>query len=52
MYSSKIVLLAFIFLAIWMGFINLFKVMYKNDITWLNNILLAVGIVGVIAYFI
>lgn len=52
MYSSKIILLAFIFLAIWMGFVNLIKVMYKNDIPWLNNILLAIGIVGVIAYFI
>lgn len=52
MYSSKIILLAFIFLATWMGFVNLFKVMYKNDIPWLNNILLAIGIVGVIAYFI
>lgn len=52
MYSSKTILLAFIFLATWMGSINFFKVMYKNDIPWLNNILLAIGIVGVIAYFI
>lgn len=52
MYSSKTILLAFIFLATWMGLVNLFRGMYKNDIPWLNNILLAIGIVGVIAYFI
>ncbi|WP_406543826.1 hypothetical protein [Pseudobutyrivibrio sp.] len=52
MYSSKIILLAFIFLATWMGFVNLFKVMYKNDIPWLNSILFAIGVVGVVAYFI
>ncbi len=52
MYSSKILLLIFIFLAVYWTFVNILKAIYKESIPWGNIILMVVGIVGIVAYFI
>lgn len=51
MYQSKILLLVFIFLTVWMGSINFVKFVRKSAIPPWNFILFASGIVGIIAYF-
>ena len=51
MYTSKIVLLVFIFLAVWMTIVNTGNFIYKNDISTSNTIAQAIGIVGIVAYF-
>ena len=51
MYTSKIVLLVFIFLAVWMTIVNTSNFIYKNGISISNIIAQAIGIVGIVAYF-
>lgn len=50
MYTSKIALLVFIFLAVWFSLVNFCKLVGKEKISALNFILQAIGIVGIIAY--
>lgn len=52
MYTSKLVLLIFVFLAVWMGFINIVKAVRGESIAWGNFVLSAIGITGIVAYFI
>ena len=51
MYTSKIVLLVFIFIAVWFGLINVARLIAHNNLHWFNLFSNAIGIVGVIAYF-
>lgn len=51
MYTSKIVLLVFIFLAVWWSIVNFCKMICGNNIPNGNFILQTIGIVGIIAYF-
>lgn len=50
MYTSKIVLLIFIFLAVWQSIINFGNLIYHNNISTENIIVQAIGIVGIVAY--
>jgi hypothetical protein len=52
MYKSKWVLLIFVFLVAWMGFINIVKAVRGESIAWGNFVLSAIGITGIVAYFI
>ena len=52
MYTSKLELLFFVFLAAWMGFINIVKAVRGESIPSGNFLLSAIGITGIIAYFI
>lgn len=52
MYSSKILLLIFMFVAVLFGTVNTEKTICGNTIGWLNNVLFAIGVVGTIAYYI
>ena len=52
MYTSKILLLVFIFIALWWGSVNLVKTIHGDKIPWGNFVLSTIGIVGIIAYFI
>lgn len=49
---SKMLLVVFIFITVWMGAINVTKIIYRNSIPWGNLIIMALGITGIIAYFI
>ena len=51
MYTSKIVLLIFIFLAVWWSLVNFGRIVGGDRVPGGNFILQAIGIVGVIAYF-
>lgn len=41
--------LLFLFLATWLGFVNLAIVYYKNDVPPYNILIMSIGIVGFIA---
>lgn len=51
MYTSKIVLLIFLFLAVWWSIVNFCKLVRGNGIPKWNFILQTIGIVGIVAYF-
>lgn len=51
MYKSKILLLVFIFIAVWWGSVNIAKIIGKNEIPFGNFIFFTIGVVGTIAYF-
>jgi hypothetical protein len=51
MYTSKIVLLIFIFLTVWWSLINFCKLVSHDNISTMNFILQTIGIVGIVAYF-
>ena len=51
MYTSKIVLLIFILLAVWWSLVNFCKLAGGDDIPKGNFILQTIGIVGIVAYF-
>jgi hypothetical protein len=51
MYESKVLLLIFIFLAVWFSFIYVTKLIRRERIPCGNFLILAIGIVGTIAYF-
>lgn len=52
MYTSKLLLLCFIFLATLFSIVNIGKVICRDYVSPHNTILNAIGIVGIIAYFI
>ena len=52
MYTSKLLLMVFIFLTIMFSSVNIGKLIYRDKIPSGNMILNAVGIAGIIAYFI
>lgn len=51
MYTSKIVLIIFIFLTVWWSIVNFVKLVRNNNIPIGNVILQTIGIVGIVAYF-
>lgn len=52
MYSSKILLLVFIFLTVFFGFVNTGRFFRKDSVSFMNFVMLTIGVVGIIAYFI
>ena len=51
MYTSKLLFLGFIFLAVWFTAINIVKFFRNDEIPASNFILMTIGIVGVLAYY-
>ena len=51
MYTSKIALLMFIFLTAWLSIVNFCKLVRGNSIPTGNFVFQAIGIVGIVAYF-
>ena len=51
MYTSKIVLLIFIFITVWWSLVNFCKMIGGDDIPKGNFILQTIGIVVIVAYF-
>lgn len=51
MYESKIILLIFIFLTVWWSLVNIGKLTLRDEVPWGNLLLNAIGVTGVIAYF-
>lgn len=51
MYQSKILLLIFIFVAVWTSLVNIGRTIANDDISGMNILLQTIGIVGVIAYY-
>ena len=49
---SKMLLIVFIFITVWMGTVNVIKAIYRDKIPYGNFIIMALGITGIIAYFI
>ncbi len=52
MYSSKILLLVFIFLTVFFGIVNTGRFFHKESVPPMNFVLFTIGVVGIIAYFI
>ena len=51
MYQSKIIMIIFIFITVWTSLIYIGKVIAHDDISGGSILLQAIGIVGIIAYF-
>jgi hypothetical protein len=51
MYTSKIVLLIFIFLTVLFSLVNFCKMIMRDGIPYGNFILQTIGIVGIVVYF-
>lgn len=51
MYTSKILLLVFIGISIWLSLINAGRLISKESVPAINIIIQTIGIVGVIAYY-
>jgi hypothetical protein len=51
MYTSKFLLLLFIFLLVWFGLVTIYRAMRKDSTAAGNFILIAISVAGIVAYF-